>query len=102
MPLPVHKPQPNIGDILVKAKVVTPDQLTEALAHAARERTRLEEAVIDMGLVQEAVLLKALSAHFQTQFLSTEKLAKAAVDKRTLAMIPREAAETLGLFPVAF
>jgi response regulator RpfG family c-di-GMP phosphodiesterase len=102
MPLAPQKPPPNVGEILVRSNVLSADQLNHALAHAAQDRIRLEEAVIDLGIVTEAILLKALSAHFQTQFVSSEKLAKASVDKPTLAMIPREAAEALGLFPVAF
>jgi len=102
MPLPPQKAQPNIGEILLRANALTADQLQQALAHAAQDRVRVEEALIDLGILNEAVLLKVLSTHFQTQFVSSEKLAKAAIDKPTLAMIPREAAEALGLFPVMF
>ena len=101
MPLPSAK-TPDVGAILVQANVLTPDQAAQGLAQAAHDRVRFEEAVIDLGLISEAMLLKALSAHFQTQFVSTEKLAKANVDKPTLAMIGREAAEALNLFPVMF
>jgi response regulator RpfG family c-di-GMP phosphodiesterase len=101
MPLLPQRPL-TAGDILVRAKVITADQHTQALAHAAQDRVRLEEAVIDLGIVSETDLLKALSVHFQTQFVSSEKLSKTNVDKPTLAMIPREAAEALGLFPVTF
>jgi len=87
---------------LVRAAVITPDQARQAIAQAAQDRSRVEETLIDLGMVSEAVLLKALSSHFQTQFVSSEKLAKAAIDKPTLAMIPREAAEALNLFPVMF
>jgi response regulator RpfG family c-di-GMP phosphodiesterase len=102
MPLPSQKAQPNVGEILLRAGVLPADQVAQAMARAAQERSRPEETFIDLGLVTEAVLLKALAAHFQTQFVSSEKLAKAAIDKPTLAMIPREAAEALGVFPVMF
>jgi len=102
MPLLPRTAPLTAGDILVKANLLTADQHTQALAHAAQDRVRLEEAIIDLGMLTEGVLLKALSAHFQTQFVSAEKLAKTHVDKPTLAMIPREAAEALGIFPVMF
>ena len=99
---PQQQPPISVGEILVKARVLSPDQLNQALAHSAQDRVRIEEAVIDLGLLTEAILLKVLSAHFQTQFVSSDKLAKAAVDKPTLGMIPRQAAEALGVFPVMF
>jgi response regulator RpfG family c-di-GMP phosphodiesterase len=102
MPLLPKNAPLTAGDILVRANAITADQHTQALAHAAQDRIRIEEAIIDLGLLSEPNLLKVLSAHYQTNFVSTEKLAKANVDKPTLAMIPREAAEALGLFPVMF
>jgi response regulator RpfG family c-di-GMP phosphodiesterase len=102
MPLLPKSAPLTAGDILVRSNLLTNDQHTQALAHAAQDRVRVEEAILDLGMLTEAVLLKALSAHFQTQFVSSEKLAKTNVDKPTLAMIPREAAEALGLFPVMF
>jgi response regulator RpfG family c-di-GMP phosphodiesterase len=82
--------------------VLTGEQVAQAQAHAAQDGSRFEEAVIDLGLLTEAIVLKVLSAHYQTQFVSSEKLAKAAIDKPTLALIPREVAEALALFPVMF
>jgi len=102
MPLPPQKPPPSVGELLIRANVLSPEQVQHAVAQATQDRVRLEEAVIDLGLVSEPVLLKVLSAHFQTQFVSSEKLAKAAIDKPTLAMLPREVAEALGVFPVRF
>jgi response regulator RpfG family c-di-GMP phosphodiesterase len=101
MPLPSPK-APDIGTILVQANVLTRDQVAQGYALSASERVRFEEAVLDLGFVTEAALLTALSAHFHTQFVSTEKLAKVNVDKPTMAMIPREAAEALNLFPIQF
>ena len=102
MPLPPQKAPPTVGEVLVRANALTADQARQATAHAVQDRVPFEEAVIDLGLLPEATLLKVLSGHYQTQFVSSEKLAKAAIDKPTLAMIPREAAEALGLFPVMF
>jgi response regulator RpfG family c-di-GMP phosphodiesterase len=101
MPLPTAKVT-NIGEVLVRANLIAPEQLAEAIAHARQDRIRLEEAVIDLGMLTEAVLLKGLSTFYQTQFVSSERLAKAAVDKPTLNLIPKEVADALGVFPVMF
>ena len=102
MAVPQQKAPPNVGEILLQANLLTAEQLGRALDKASADHVRLEEALINNGIVSEGVLLKALSAHFKTQFVSSEKLAKAAVDKAILAMIPREAADALGVFPVMF
>jgi len=101
MPLPTAKGS-AIGEVLVRASLLTKEQLAEAVALSRQDRIRVEEAVINLGTLTEAALLKGLSNYYQTQFVSTDRLAKAAVDKPTLAMIPRAVAEALGVFPVAF
>jgi response regulator RpfG family c-di-GMP phosphodiesterase len=101
MPSPAS-PNKSIGEILVLAGVLTAEQRARAERHAQDEKSRVEESAIELGYVEEVQLLKALSAHYETQFVSTAQLAKAAIDKPTLAMIPRRVAEMLGVFPVIF
>jgi response regulator RpfG family c-di-GMP phosphodiesterase len=101
MPSPAS-PIQSVGEILVRAGALTSDQRTEAEEFARREGSRVEEAVIELGFLEEGPLLKALSAQYGTQFVSTAQLAKAAIDKPTVAMIPRRVAEMLLVFPVIF
>ncbi|MFO0676596.1 MAG: DUF4388 domain-containing protein [Polyangiaceae bacterium] len=68
--------------------------------HRAAERA--EEAIIHLGVLSEADLLKFLSAHHKTRFVTTEKLAKSDIDRATLQLLPRKFAESAGLFPVLF
>jgi len=96
------KPAPDIGEILVRASVLSPEQLSQGHARAAGDRVRLEEALIDLGFVAEAVLLKVLSTQYKLQFVSSEKLSKTTVEKRTLALLSRQVAERYGVFPVSF
>ena len=44
----------------------------------------------------------SLANHYKTRFVSTEKLAKAAIHGPTLGMIPKHVAEALAIFPVVF
>jgi response regulator RpfG family c-di-GMP phosphodiesterase len=101
MPIP-KSPIQSIGEILVRGGVLTAEQRADAEEFARRDGGRIEEAVLELGFLDEGPLLKALSAHYGTQFVSTAALAKAAIDKPTLAMIPKRAAEMLGVFPVIF
>ena len=58
--------------------------------------------MIDNDIMSEADLLRALASIYRTNYLSTEKLAKADIPRATVQMIPRRVAETLGVFPVLF
>lgn len=73
----------------------------EAMDAAQRTGVRFEEALIEGGL-GEAEVLKHLAATFKTQFVSTEKLARATIDRATLAMVPRRMAEQRLVLPVLF
>src|SRR5690349_3956380 len=55
-----------------------------------------------MGIVQEEALLKALAALHHTRFVTSERLSKADIPRPTLQMVPRQVAETFGVFPVMF
>jgi|HubBroStandDraft_1064217.scaffolds.fasta_scaffold52699_1 response regulator RpfG family c-di-GMP phosphodiesterase len=95
-------PIQSVGEILARAGAITAEDRARAEEHARQEGSRIEEAVLDLGLMEEGALLKALSAQYGTQFVSTAQLAKAAIDKPTLGMIPKRVAEMLGVFPVIF
>ena len=92
----------RIGKILLDDGVLKPEHFEKALQAATSEGHRLEDAVVDLGLATEADLLKVLATLHQTRFVTTEKLAKAEINRATLAMIPRHVAEALQVFPVLF
>ena len=96
------RPNKSVGELLVGLGLITPDQRARAETYGEGEGARIEEAAIELGFIDEAALLKALSAEYGTQFVSTGQLAKAAIDKPTLAMIPKRVAEALAIFPVMF
>jgi response regulator RpfG family c-di-GMP phosphodiesterase len=101
MPSPAS-PKKSIASVLVDAGVLTDEQRDRAERQAQDDKTRVEESAIELGFVEEGPLLKALSAHYETQFVSTAQLARAAIDKPTLAMIPKRVAEMFSVFPVIF
>ncbi len=97
--LPAHK---KIGDLLRREGMVSAEQYQAACRLATAEDTRIEEAVLELEFVSEGDLLRVLASFYKTQFVSTEKLAKANIDRRTLAMVPRQIAEAHAIFPVGF
>ncbi len=92
----------RICEWLTRDKLLKPEQLETVLMHVQRTGDPVEEALIALGFVSEADLLKALSAQYKVYFASSEKLAKADVGRAMLDMVPQRFAEKIGLCPVVF
>ena len=58
--------------------------------------------MLELGLVGETDLLKALATHYKVYFISSEKLSKAEVPRAVVDMIPQRFAEKLGVCPLMF
>jgi response regulator RpfG family c-di-GMP phosphodiesterase len=86
----------------VAAKLLDATRLETVYGHQHRSGERVEEAILELGLVPEADMLKALAASYQAYFISTDKLAKADIARAVLDMVPQRFAETMGICPVIF
>jgi type II secretion system protein E len=64
----------RLGQILVQARVITEDVLEAALARAARERRRIGEALVTMGVATAEDVLKALAHQQELPWLDGEEL----------------------------
>lgn len=100
--LPLAAPKTKAADLLLRARALPKPLFDRIVALVGQNDERAEEVMIEHDIMSEADLLKALSAVYQTHFVSTEKLAKADIPRATVQMIPRRVAETLGVFPVLF
>jgi putative nucleotidyltransferase with HDIG domain len=89
-------------DRLLAEKRITAQQRDAVVAYAGTNHSRVEDALIETGTLEEAFLLKWLAALHKTRFVSTEKLAKVELDRSLLSLVPRALAEKHGLFPVLF
>jgi response regulator RpfG family c-di-GMP phosphodiesterase len=92
----------RILDRLVADGVITTEQRERAANVVQSRGERFEEALIELSAVDEARLLKYLALLHKTRFVSTEKLAKAEIDRVTLDRVPRRLAEQRTVFPVLF
>lgn len=77
-------------------------QYEAAVTHQKQYGMRIEEALMEVQAISEGELLKFLASHYRTRFVSTEKLAKADVDRLTLDKVPRKFAEQHQIFPVLY
>ncbi len=92
----------RIVERLVADGLITPEQQEAALNQVKMLGERIEEALIELDALDEIALLKYLAALHKTRFVSTEKLAKADIDRVTLELVPKKLAEHNTVFPVLF
>lgn len=59
----------KVGDLLVRDKLVSPDDLNEALSYQAKNGVTLEIALIELGLVDGDEVAKKLSEEFAVPYL---------------------------------
>jgi response regulator RpfG family c-di-GMP phosphodiesterase len=97
---------PRVNDDFLKA-LVAEGAVTENELHAAQQISRrrslfVEEVLLQMECLSEADMLKYQSAWYKTQFVSTQKLSSAPIDKTLLKILPQKVADKLCVFPVMF
>lgn len=97
----------NPGNTRLLERLLADGQITAeaqeaALNLVARSGERVEEALLELKAIDEAALLKYLAALHKTRFVSTEKLAKADIDRITLDKVPKKLAERDTVFPVLY
>lgn len=93
---------PRLLERLVADGLLAVEQQEATLNYMQRSGERVEEALLDLNFLEEVTLLKYLAALHKTRFVSTEKLAKADIDRLTLDKVPKKLAERDLIFPVLF
>ena len=89
-------------DRLRSERQIADDQYQRVLAEARHRGVRAEDALISTSALTETALLKWLANYYQTQFVSTEKLARASIDRRLLRLVPRQLALRLKVCPLLY
>jgi response regulator RpfG family c-di-GMP phosphodiesterase len=89
-------------DRLVAEGQVSPSLYDEVLMHAQRTQSTAEEAILQLGLMSEAELLKYIAGLYRTRFVGSDKLAKAGVDPLLLKKVTRKLAKRLTAFPILY
>mgnify|MGYP000847636438 CR=1 FL=1 len=89
----------RLGDLLVRAGVITDLHLQSALAEQQRWGGRIGTILVRMGALSEDLLVKALSKQLS---IARANLDDVKVPNAILAAIPRELCEQLGFLPVQY
>jgi response regulator RpfG family c-di-GMP phosphodiesterase len=91
-----------VCDILVQDGLIKPEQLEAVYTQTQKTVERVEEVLLELGLIGEPELLKSLAARYKAHYISTERLAKAEVGRAVLDMVPQKFAEKVGVCPLMF
>jgi type IV pilus assembly protein PilB len=81
----------RLGEQLVGAQLITAEELDAALARQSKSKTRLGEALVEMGFVAEDQILPYMQRQLN---LPAARLRDGMIDPRIVRIIPRAKAET--------
>jgi type IV pilus assembly protein PilB len=87
----------KLGELLLKAKLITSDQLNEALKQQKETGIRLGEALVRSGWVTEEDITETLSAQFGVPSIN---LAHFEIDPNVLKLVPADVARKYNILPV--
>lgn len=87
-------PASPLGEQLVAASVLTEEQLISALGRQQTTNARLGEILVEMGFVDESIILPFLEKQLGVQSV---RLRDGLVDPDVVKLIPRTLAESLGV-----
>ncbi|HWV56921.1 MAG TPA: ATPase, T2SS/T4P/T4SS family, partial [Longimicrobiales bacterium] len=87
----------RLGDLLVRERLITPEQLRVALDDARDNGTRLGYSVIKLGFVTEEALTRVLAAQYRVPAVDLDRFTP---DPRILKLIPAEQAIKLQVLPL--
>jgi type IV pilus assembly protein PilB len=89
--------RPKVGEILIQAGVIDRLQLQSALGQQTRWGHRLGVALVNLGFIEEHVLVRALASQLD---LPVARLEGKRIAPEILALVPRELAEEHMVVPL--
>ncbi len=88
----------RIGQILIQKKLITPEQLMQALKIQKEKKERLGELLVNLGYLSKDALLEVLSIELN---IPAAYLARTKIPPEVIALVPKKIAEHYCLIPVA-
>jgi len=89
---------PLLGQLLLKAKLISEEQLNDALRVQKLQGRRLGSILVQLGTLTEESLLTFLSRQYNTPSIN---LGEYNIDTSLLKLIPYETAKRYGIFPIS-
>jgi hypothetical protein len=69
-----HRKRARLGDLLVRARRITPEQLQTALVRQQQTRQPLGRTLMELGYVTEVTMREALCAQMQVNFFDLDRI----------------------------
>lgn len=93
-------PVKPIGQSMVEANLINPQQLEELLEYQAKasERVPLGRLSVDLGLVKEEEFVPFLASYFQVPYINLQH--HAIVQKKAIDAVPESIAKRFGVLPI--
>ena len=88
----------RIGELLLKERRITPEQLQEALAHQKGQGGKLGSALVKLGFVRDEDITALLSKQYGVPSIS---LAQFEIDPAIIKLIPVETAQKYQIIPLS-
>src|ERR1043165_4772923 len=88
----------RLGDLLVKEKVITPDQLDQALKSQKESGTRLGSVLVKLGFLSDEDVTNFLSRQYGVPAIN---LAYFEIDATVAKLIPYETAQRYQMLPLS-
>ena len=88
----------RIGELLLKEKKITPDQLQQALAGQKSNGGKLGYNLVKMGFVKDEEITALLSKQYGVPSID---LAKFAIDPAVIKLVPPETAQKYQVIPLS-
>lgn len=96
----IHGPTPTespLGERLIKAELLTTEELNSALQQKSAKNMRLGEALVELGFIKESELLPFLGNKLA---MPAVQLRDGLVDPQVISLLPRNKAEAFGALPM--
>ncbi len=93
-----YAPRQRIGDILIQRKLITKDQLADALKVQKEKKEKLGDLLVNLGYISKDSLLEALSIELN---IPAVHLTRIKIPLEVIQMIPKKMAERYCLIPVS-
>ncbi len=89
----------SLGDLLLQSKLITEEQLLEALVIHKRERQKLSTVLLKLNFISEENLTMILSKQYGVPPVN---ISATAIDKMALKLVPYDTAKKCQLIPLSY
>ncbi len=88
----------DIGDYLVRANIVSNEQLAEARGMATKNRLKINDALVQLGYANSEVISKAMAKQFGYEFFDLKDVA---IPPSVVELVPESVARENAVIPLA-